>query len=237
MTPDPEALRMLQDRVGYRFKQRTLLVSAITHPSAAAAVAAAAAADGAGYERLEFLGDRVLGLAVAELLFERFPAEDEGALSKRLVGLVRKEALLDVADAIGIGNVIELAQGTGGAFQRQTETAKADGVEALLGAIFVDGGYPPTRDVVRRWWTTLLDKHLAPPKDPKTTLQEWAQARNLPLPEYRMVNISGPDHQPTFEVIVDLEDKTSQQGEGRSKRAAEQAAATLMLEAIAVETP
>jgi len=237
MTPDAAALRMLQDRVGYRFKQWPLLVSAVTHPSTEAAVEAAAAADGAGYERLEFLGDRVLGVAVAELLFERFPAEDEGALSKRLVGLVRKEALLDVADAIGIGAAIALAQGSGRAFLRQTETAKADGVEALLGAIFLDGGYPPTRDVVRRWWTPLLDKHEAPPKDPKTTLQEWAQARSLPLPGYRRVGVSGPDHQPTFAVIVDLEGQVSQQAEGRSKRAAEQAAATLMLGVIAKDTP
>lgn len=232
MTSGADTLNALQDRVGYRFKRVTLLISAVTHPSAVAAAEAAAAAKGAGYERLEFLGDRVLGLAVAEFLSERYPDEDEGALSKRLVGLVRKEALLEVADAIDLGAVIELASGTGKAFLRQRETAKADGVEALLGAIFLDGGFGAARDVVRKWWPPLLEHHRAPPKDPKTTLQEWAQKRGLPLPVYRLAGSSGPDHQPTFEVVLDVVGFAAQSGEGRSKRAAEQVAATAMLAVI-----
>ena len=230
-----DLLDALQDRIGHRFRNRALLESALTHPSAKTAAAVAAAADGAGYERLEFLGDRVLGLAVAELLTERFPTEDEGALSKRLTALVRKEALIAVADEIRIDEALDTAAGDGRAYVRQQETAKADGVEALLGALFLDAGFTPVRKIVRRWWTPLLARHAAPPKDPKTTLQEWAQARSLPLPNYEVLSAAGPDHQPTFVVRVTIEGAPAQEGQGRSKRVAQQAAATLMLSALSAE--
>lgn len=230
MTAAPPTHAALMERVGYRFRKSARLAGALTHPSAPGA--SAAAKDGLGYERLEFLGDRVLGLVVAEMLLERFPRENEGALSKRLVALVRKEALVEVADAIDLADALALADGSGRAHARHRETAKADGVEALLGAIFLDGGFQAAQTFVQRWWRPLLDKYSAPPKDPKTTLQEWAQGRSLPLPVYRVLASEGPDHQPTFDVAVDVESLPSQQARGRSKRAAEQAAATLMLEAI-----
>lgn len=220
----------LQQRIGYAFEDASLLRSALTHPSAVNAKSRYSG--GASYERLEFLGDRVLGLVVAELLIERFPAEDEGALSKRLVALVRKEALLDVARRVALGDEINLAKGEGRAFQRQKETAAADGVEALIGAMFLDGGYPPAQAFIRTWWTPILDAFSAPPLDPKTSLQEWAQGLSLPLPAYSVVEMTGPDHQPRFVVAVSVEGRAEVRGEGRSKRAAEKAAAAAMLAAI-----
>lgn len=228
--PVPDSHIALQDRVGYRFRKPALLKGALTHPSAPDA--AVAARGGAGYERLEFLGDRVLGVVVAELLLERFPDENEGALSKRLVALVRKETLLEIAEAIDLAAALALADGSGRAHARQRETARADGVEALLGAIFLDGGFDAVRGIVRRWWTPQLDSYAAPPKDPKTTLQEWAQGQGLPLPAYRVLTMDGPDHQPTFVIAVEVSGLAAQQARGRSKRAAEQAAATLALAAI-----
>ncbi len=237
MTPPTQGPSVaLQDRIGYTFQSPRLLLGALTHPSAPEATRAIAAA-GAGYERLEFLGDRVLGLVIAELLLERFQAEHEGALSKRLVALVRKEALLEVADRIQLIDALNLAGGSGRAYQRQRETVQADGVEALIGAIFQDGGFEAARGFVRRWWTPLLDSFLAPPKDPKTTLQEWAQGQGRPLPQYHMLHAEGPDHQPTFVVTVEVEGAEPQQGSGRSKRAAEQAAATQMLDAVKGRKP
>ena len=237
--PPPSDLTLAQDalqqRIGYKFNEPRLLANALTHPSAPNA--ANVAWRGHGYERLEFLGDRVLGLIVAELLLERFENEDEGALSKRLVALVRKEALLEVAGRIDLGPAIDLAAGSGRAYSRQRETAKADGVEALIGGIFQDGGFTAARTFVRQWWTPLLDAYQAPPKDPKTTLQEWAQGAGLPLPQYRVVTADGPDHQPVFEVAVTVEGLAPCQAHGRSKRAAEQAAATAMLDLIAAGRP
>jgi len=227
------ARKALQARIGYVFNEPRLLTGALTHPSAPDA--GGAAWRGYGYERLEFLGDRVLGLVIAELLLSEFTEEDEGALSKRLVALVRKEALLEVADKIDLGAAIDLAVGSGRAYGRQYETAKADGVEALIGAIFQDGGFDAAQAFVRKWWTPLLHAYKAPPKDPKTTLQEWAQGKGLALPAYNLVAAKGPDHQPTFEVSVSVEGQETRRAQGRSKRAAEQAAAIEMLEAIAGE--
>lgn len=223
--PNPSAA--LQDRIGYQFADKRLLEGALTHPSAGSVDAVAAL--GAGYERLEFLGDRVLGLIVAELLLERFPKDNEGALSKRSVALVRKEALIDVAREIRIGQAMVLSSGSGRAYARQKETAAADGVEALIGAIFQDGGYKAAAAFVRHWWTPLLKRYEAPPKDPKTTLQEWAQARALALPVYTVIGSEGPAHQPVFVVEVKLDKVGAERASGRSKRIAETAAATALL--------
>lgn len=226
-----QTLDALQEKIGYSFADFSLLDSALTHPSAPGQARGRTRA-GAGYERLEFLGDRALGLVVAEMLLERFADEDEGALSKRLVALVRKEALIVVAKEIDLAAALDLARGGGRAYERQRETAAADGVEALIGAMFLDGGYDAARAFVRRWWTPLLDSYSAPPKDPKTTLQEWAQSRGFALPRYRLMETAGPDHQPTFIVAVEVEGAPMQTASGRSKRAAEQAAASQMLQAV-----
>lgn len=218
----------LQERIGYKFANPYLLTGALTHPSSG--IDKVAAKHGAGYERLEFLGDRVLGLVIAELLCEQFAGDDEGALSKRLVALVRKEALLDVARSIRLHEALVLAPGTGRAHERHRETAAADGVEALIAAIFRDGGYRAAAVFVRRWWAPLLKRYEAPPKDPKTTLQEWAQARSLPLPSYHVVKMDGPAHQPVFVVEATLAKVGVSQAEGRSKRMAEQMAAKTLLD-------
>lgn len=227
---DPIRLEALQERIGHRFKQKSRLIGALTHPSAPDA--ARHVRKGLGYERLEFLGDRALGLVIAELLLERHPKEDEGALSKRLVALVRKEALLDVAERLELADAIDLATGSGRAYQRQRETAAADGVEALIAAIFLDGGFQAARAFVRRWWEPLIDRYTAPPKDPKTELQEWAQAKGLPLPRYDVLGADGPDHQPTFVVQATVDGQPPASASGRSKRAAEQAAAEQLLAEI-----
>ena len=218
----------LQERIGHRFKQKSRLIGALVHPSAAHRPTKKEL----GYERLEFLGDRVLGLVIAELLLDRYPKEDEGALSKRLVALVRKEALLDVADRIDLSEAQALSSGSGKAYQRQRETAAADGVEALIAAIYLDGGFLAARAFIRRWWAPLIERYAVPPKDPKTTLQEWAQGRSLALPQYAVTAVEGPDHQPSFRVRASVEGHPPIEGTGRSKRAAEQAAATKLLEAI-----
>jgi len=223
--PNPKAA--LQDRIEYRFSNQHFLEGALTHPSAG--LVKAAVELGAGYERLEFLGDRVLGLVIAELLIERFPSDNEGALSKRSVALVRKEALIDVARQLKLGEAVVLSSGSGRAYARQKETAAADGVEALIGAIFRDGGFQAAATFVRHWWTPLLKRYEAPPKDPKTTLQEWAQARALKLPVYTVVGSEGPAHQPVFVVEVILDTVGSERASGRSKRIAETAAATALL--------
>ena len=220
-------LRSFEDRVGHRFGNVSLLQNALTHPSAPASVRADA--NGPGYEQLEFLGDRALGLAVVELLMERFPKEDEGALSKRHTALVRKEALIEIAREIKLDGMLRQAPGGGRAHARQKETALADGVEALIGAMFLDGGYLVVRAFVRAWWPSLLDRFAQPPKDPKTSLQEWAQGRGLPLPRYEVTTADGPAHAPRFEITVRVDGQAACAGEGRSKRQAEQAAATALL--------
>ena len=228
--PSDIPLRPFEDRIGHRFRKTSLLVSALTHPSAPVNVRAAV--KWPGYEQLEFLGDRALGLAVVELLLERFPKEDEGALSKRHTALVRKEALIEIAKAVKLEAMLRQAPGEGRAHNRQKETALADGVEALIGAMFLDGGFPVARAFVREWWPPLLDRFSRPPKDPKTTLQEWAQGRGLSLPRYEVTAADGPAHAPRFEIHVHVDGQEPFAGEGRSKRLAEQAAATALLESL-----
>jgi ribonuclease-3 len=222
----------LQVRIGYTFQNERLLESALSHPSTPGIQTSQLAAG--GYERLEFLGDRVLGLAVASLLLEMFPKSPEGELAKRHTALVRKEALIKVAKKIDLISAMELAIGEGQAFARQQETTAADGIEALIGAIFLDGGYESAGKFVRSWWQEMLETVESVQKDPKTTLQEWAQANGLALPEYSIVDTQGPAHQPNFSVTVFLTGQEMKTGYGRSKRLAEQAAATKMLAAIEV---
>lgn len=219
--------------IGHRFGRSRLLEGALTHPSAPDA--AEIAGSSVGYERLEFLGDRVLGLVVAEMLTLRFPDENEGALSKRLVGLVRTEMLLEIAKDIDLAAYMRMADGSGNSWARQRDTMLADGMEALIGAVFLDGGYKAASAVVRGFWEDKLDASAPPPKDPKTTLQEWAQARALPLPVYDLAGREGPDHQPVFRIVVHVEGQPPMSASGKSKRAAEQAAAEALLAALPAE--
>jgi ribonuclease III len=219
------ALAPLTDALGHRFDHPELLVEALTHPSARTRRGAGKR----GYERLEFLGDRVLGLIIAELLWRRFPDEAEGALTRRHTGLVRRETLTSIAKEIGLGAHIVLSSGEEAAGARGNPSVLADVCEAVIAALYLDGGLPAARAFVERWWEQRLTKLGAPPRDPKTTLQEWAQARGRALPVYRTVAAEGPAHRRTFTVTVSVEGLPPASASGSSKRAAEAAAAAAAL--------
>jgi ribonuclease-3 len=211
----------LEKKIGYTFKDTALLKTALTHSSLRAS--------SADNERLEFLGDRVLGLAMAQLLFARFPSENEGSLAKRHTALVQQKALAAVAREIGLSTHLKLSGGeakSGGAVK---DKILSDAVEALVGAVFLDGGYKAADQLVQNLWRPLLAGQDAPPEDAKSALQEWAQARGLPLPKYKQISKSGSDHAPQFEVEVTVEGIAPARATAASKRAAEKAAAEKLI--------
>jgi ribonuclease-3 len=216
--------RELETRIGYEFADKSLLERALTHISALSGKSRTSS-----YQRLEFLGDHVLGLIVSDMLFRAFPKADEGELSRRLADLVRKEACADVAREIDLSAAIRLGSSEANAGGRHRTAILADVCEALIGAVFLDGGYAASADMVGRLWGERLRTPARPLRDPKTVLQEWAQARGLPTPSYREISRTGPHHDPEFLVAVNLPEFTPAEGVGRSKRAAEQAAAAAML--------
>jgi ribonuclease-3 len=215
----------LEERIGYRFTDASLLDSALSHISALKG----ARNRGGSYQRLEFLGDHVLGLVISDMLFRAFPKADEGELSRRLADLVRKETCAEIARTVELGTAIRLGASEANAGGRTRLAILADVCEALIGAVYVDGGFPAAEALVGRLWEARLRTTAPPLRDPKTVLQEWAQARGLPTPAYREVARSGPDHSPEFRVAVHLPKLTPAEGSGRSKRAAEQAAAAAMM--------
>lgn len=214
-----------EERIGYKFKDPALLEQALTHISALAGPRNRSGS----YQRLEFLGDHVLGLVISDMLFSAFPKADEGELSRRLADLVRKEACADVARAIDLGEAIRLGASENNAGGRHRIAILADVCEALIGAVFIDGDYKAASEVIGRLWEQRMRAPARPLRDSKTILQEWAQARGLPTPSYREVERKGPDHNPEFRVTVELPNRAPAEGLGRSKRAAEQAAAAAML--------
>jgi len=214
-----------EQSIGYRFKDAALLEQALTHISAITG----SRNRGGSYQRLEFLGDHVLGLVVSDMLFRAFPKADEGEMSRRLADLVRKEACADVARAIDLGAAIRLGASENNAGGRGRIAILADVCEALIGAVFIDGGYAAAADLIERLWEDRMRRPARPLRDAKTILQEWAQARGLPTPAYREVERKGPHHDPEFRVTVELPNRAPAEGLGRSKRAAEQAAAAAML--------
>jgi ribonuclease-3 len=215
----------LEERIGYRFADRAWLDLALTHSSALTG-----GRDRAGsYQRLEFLGDHVLGLVISDMLFRAFPAATEGELSRRLAALVRRETCAEVARTIDLGPAMRLGNSEIQAGGHRRTAILADVCEALIGAVFIDGGYAPAAALIERYWQDRMLKPPRPLRDPKTLLQEWAQARGMPAPSYREVERSGPDHSPEFRVAVELAERTPAEGTGRSKRSAEQAAAAAML--------
>jgi ribonuclease-3 len=187
-------------------------------------------------ERLEFLGDRVLGLAVADLLYQRFADEPEGGLSKRHAALVRRETLAEIAAEWRLAPLLRMAPGERASGGARNPAALADAVEAIIGAVYEDGGFEPARDLVARFWAERLGRLERAPRDAKTTLQEWSQAKGLGLPVYREVAREGPPHDPRFVVEVALGERTPVRAEGRSKRVAEQDAAAAMLTRVSEET-
>jgi ribonuclease-3 len=214
----------LDDILGYRFTRSDLPREALTHRSALQGKRPAHGSSTGSNERLEFIGDRVLGLLIAEWLAERFPEEQEGDLGRRLASLVSQPVLAQVAETIGLGEALSVAPGEARAGVKRRATVLADALEAALGAIYLDGGLEPAREFVRRAWSGPMTAQEAPPKDAKTALQEWAQKRALDLPEYRVSARSGPPHDPVFEVTVTV-GESSGTGTAGNKRAAEQLAA------------
>lgn len=230
-TADGEGARLdeLAARLGHRFADRALLREALTHPSLNMAERGTARW---GYERFEFLGDRVLGLVIAEWLIERFPAEDEGSLAKRHTALVRREALSRVAEKIELGHYLFMSSGEEESGGRANAAILADSCEAVIAALYLDGGMEAVRRFIRHGWADAIERDDSPPQDPKTQLQEWAQARGLPLPRYTTVSRTGPDHEPVFHVAVDVDGQDRATGEGASKRSAAKAAATVLLQRL-----
>jgi ribonuclease-3 len=219
------AAAVIEQRIGYTFADPALLATAFTHVSALKA--ARNRAD--SYQRLEFLGDHVLGLVVSDMLYRAFPKADEGELSKRLADLVRKETCVDVAKSLGFLEAIKLGSVGAGAGARLRKSVLGDICEAVIGAVFLDGGYAAAARFVETHWLERMRKPQRPLRDPKTVLQEWAQGKGLPVPVYREVERTGPHHDPQFRVAVDLPGLPSAEGIGGSKRAAEKAAASAML--------
>jgi ribonuclease-3 len=221
----------LETALGYRFRDPARLDEALTHASMAGIRRRGTRTN----ERLEFLGDRVLGLSVAHALVERFPSEPEGMLTRRLVALVRTESLAEVAAALGLGRWLRTAGGDAeGAGPGQAMLA--DCCEAIIGAIYLDGGFAPAQAFVLRHWGALLADGKAPQRDSKSALKEWADAHGPTVPAYRVIDRSGPDHAMIFTVEVRLGDRPPQIAAAATKRAAEQAAAAKLLEALR-ETP
>jgi ribonuclease-3 len=215
-------LSALEARVGHDFADKGLLRWALTHVSAATRREES-------YERLEFLGDRVLGLAVAHLLFEAFPENSEGDLSRRLAALVRKETCAEVAEHWGVGPHMRLGGGEAQTGGRKKRAILGDVCEAIIGAVFLDGGTEAAESVVRAAFGPKMLETERALRDAKTALQEWAQARRLAPPRYRLVARSGPDHAPSFELAVEIDGFPAATGAGASKRAAEQAAAAAFM--------
>jgi len=216
----------LETRIGYRFTDTALLDSALSHISALKGSRNRAGS----YQRLEFLGDHVLGLVISDMLFRAFPKADEGELSRRLADLVRKETCTEIARTIDLGAAIRLGSSEANAGGRTRPAILADVCEALIGAVYLDGGFAAAESLVAKLWAERMRTKAPPLRDPKTVLQEWAQARGMPTPVYREIARSGPDHDPEFRVAVQLPKLAPAEGSGRSKRAAEQAAAAALME-------
>ncbi len=231
---EPGILAELEAQLGHAFSDRTPLRRALTHSSAVMAARDSKKSDEAAgsYERLEFLGDRVLGLVVADLLLRRFPDESEGHLAKRFAYLVSGEILAGVAREIALGRFIAFSRGEAESGGGENPAILADVMEAVIAALYRDGGLEAARRFIEPHWRPLVEADLQPPREPKTALQEWAQGRGLALPRYEISAREGPPHDPRFTVRVTVERKAGAleaEGEGRSKRQAEQAAAAELL--------
>jgi ribonuclease-3 len=214
----------LEIALGYTFKSRDLIEHALTHASARSS-----RGTGQDNERLEFLGDRVLGLAIAELLVETDPDASEGTLARRFNRLVNGTTCARIARSIGVGARLVLSSSEIESGGRDKETILADALEALLAAVFLESGFKSAREIVRSLWASELAQLPVTTVDAKSALQEWAQGQGLALPQYTSVERSGPDHAPHFVCEVKITGRQPARGEGASKRASEQAAATALL--------
>jgi ribonuclease III len=243
LRPDPPAsdrrtdgFPWLAGMLGHEFSRPELLAEALTHPSALVPErrrGRRAVPAKRGYDRLEFLGDRVLGLVIADLLWRRFESEPEGLLTRRLTHLVRRETLARVAEQIGLGRHLIFSHAEAASGAADNPGILADACEAVIAAIYLDAGFAAAAGFVLRWWEPLVAEMEGPPRDPKTALQEWAQARGAGLPLYQLVATDGPDHAPRFTVAASLVGGGSATATASSKRTAEAGAAAALLELVA----
>lgn len=223
---DRPDIKELQTRVGHQFSDVDLLREALTHPST----------DGPqNYQRLEFLGDRVLALVIADRLYERYPVIDEGALAQRLNRLVRRETLADVARGLALGPLLILSRSEREQGGGEKDGILADSCEALIAALYLDGGIECARRFIHRYWDPRLDAAASALKDPKSALQEWVQGRGRPAPEYEIIAQTGPSHRPHFNVRVRVRGLSSAEGEGGNRQTAEKMAASMMLAELGVK--
>jgi ribonuclease III len=218
-------LSVLEARLGHVFSNRALLELALTHMSAPLTILGHAAT----YQRLEFLGDRVLGLAVAAMLYRTYPDEEEGNLSRRLADLVRKETCAEVAAVWEIGPFLKIGDGEAQSGARRNTAILADVCESIIGAVFLDAGMDAANALVMRAFGERLRAPSKPLRDAKTALQEWAQGQGFPTPNYIEISRSGPDHAPVFQIAAHVEGLVDAVAQGRSKRLGEQAAAEAFL--------
>jgi ribonuclease-3 len=218
----------LERALGHHFAEPALLRRALTHPSVDRA-----SAQGGDYDRLEFLGDRVLGLVIAARLHERDARAEAGELAVRFNALVRKETVAEVARALDLGAYVRVSPGERAQGGADKDAILADACEALIGAVFLDAGFEAAAAVIDRHWASRLQRSAEADKDAKTRLQEWVQARDGALPRYEIVARSGPEHAPTFTIAVHIDDHAAVTGQGNSRRAAEQDAALRLLAEIA----
>lgn len=222
-------IRAFADRLGHEFKRPELLIEALTHSSIGGTTRT-------NNERLEFVGDRVLGLVIAEALATADTGASEGQLAPRYNALVRKETCADVAREIALGDVLRLGRSEMKSGGRRKEALLADALEAVIAAVYKDAGFAVAQATVLRLWGERIDRVEVDARDPKTALQEWAQARGEPPPVYEETGRSGPDHQPVFTITARLASGGSASASAGSKRQAEQAAAQKLLE-LATSAP
>ena len=223
-------LRAFSERLGYEFSRPELLQRALTHGS----ISTTTRPDN---QRLEFLGDRVLGLTMAEALFAADRTATEGQLAPRYNALVKGETCAAIARGIGLGDVLKLGRSEMMSGGRRKEALLADAMEAVLAAIYLDAGFDKAQSVVLRLWSSRLDNVEEDARDAKTALQEWAQAKGMPPPRYEVTDRKGPDHAPEFEITVRLDDGREAVATGKgTKRSIEQAAAQALLDRIEAST-
>lgn len=223
--PDPEALALaLAPVTGHLFKDRKRLQRALTHGSARTANA------GADYQRFEFLGDRVLGLTIASFLFEAYPTAPEGELSLRLNALVNADTLAEIAEEIGLPDLVHAGADMRARSGQKRVNLRADAMEALIAALYLDGGPEVASAFIHRYWKPRAERAAVARRDAKTELQEWAHREVRQTPTYLIEDRSGPDHDPVFKVSVTIGSLPPAQASGKSKREAEQAAAAAMLQ-------
>ncbi len=220
-------IKQLQDALGYQFQQPELLLQAVTHGSHKRGSKRHAL----DYQRMEFLGDAVLGMIVSEILYHSFPTEKEGELARRKAQLIAGSTLVEIASRWQLQHYMRLSLNAGES-ERAEASMVEDVLEAIIGAMYLDGGFAPVRQWVHAIWVPLAEASHQAPKDPKTALQEWTQARQLGLPEYVEIQRTGPSHAPVFVMEVRIQGLPPCQAEAASKRAASVLAAESMLQHI-----